>query len=52
MGVVSNNWFDCDLLNSLDVQALTLTDVQTPFLGTPLAPLTFERTAKSGSSKM
>ena len=38
MGVVSNNCFDCVLLNSLHVRTLMLTDVQTPFLGTPLIP--------------
>ena len=31
MGVVSNKW--------LDREGLMLTDVQTPFLGTPLVPL-------------
>ena len=36
MGVVISNWFD---RVSLHVQTLMLTDVQTPFLGTPLAPL-------------
>ena len=40
MGVVSNSWFDCVfILNSLYIQALKLTDVQTPFLRTPLVPL-------------
>ena len=40
MGVVGNDWFDRVLpLDSLHVQTLTLTDVQAPFLGTPLAPL-------------
>ena len=40
MGVVSNQWFDRVLtFNSLQVQTLLLTDVQTPFLGTPLAHL-------------
>ena len=39
MGVVSNKWFDSVLLNSLHVQTLMLTDVRTPFLGTPLVPL-------------
>ena len=39
MGVVSNNWFDCFTLDYLHVQTLMLTDDQTPFLGTPLAPL-------------
>ena len=36
MGVVSSNWSDRILLStSLHDRALTLTDVQTPFLGTP-----------------
>ena len=41
MGVVSNKWFDRVLLSihSLHVQTLMATDAQTPFLGTPLAPL-------------
>ena len=40
MGVASNNWFDCALLsNTSHVQTLTLADVQTPFLGTPVVPL-------------
>ena len=39
MGVVSNNWFDCFTLDSLHVQTPMLTDVQTPFLETPLLPL-------------
>ena len=40
MGIASNNWFDRVLtLNSLHVQTLVLTHVQTPFLGTPLVPL-------------
>ena len=39
MGVVSNDWFDRVLLNSLHARALMLTDVQTLFLGTPLVPL-------------
>ena len=38
MGVVSNNWLDCVLtLNYLHVQTFMLTDVQTPFLGTPFS---------------
>ena len=37
MGLVSSNWFDT--LDMLHVQILMLTDVQTPFLGTPLVPL-------------
>ena len=40
MGVVSNDCFDCVLLPTLyHVHTLMLTDVQAPFLGTPLAPL-------------
>ena len=35
MGVASNNWFDRVLLS---VQTRMLTDVQTPFPGTPLVP--------------
>ena len=36
MKVVSDNWLDCVFtLNSLHVQTLASTDVQTPFLGTP-----------------
>ena len=36
MGVGSNNWFDRGLLPTLHMlKALTSTDVQTPFLGTP-----------------
>ena len=46
MGVVSNNWFDRVLLSiSSHVQTLMLIGVQTPFLGTPLVPLTFRTTA-------
>ena len=45
MGVVSNSCFDCVFVsNSLHAQALTSTDVQTPFLGTPLVPLTKNKT--------
>ena len=40
LGVVSNNGSDRLLLSILyRVRALMLTDVQTPFLGTPLLPL-------------
>ena len=40
MGVVGDNWFDCVFaLDSLHVQTLTLTDAQTPFLRTPILPL-------------
>ena len=40
MGVTSDNWFDCVFtLNSLHGQTLMLTDVQIPFLWTPLLPL-------------
>ena len=39
MGVVSNNWFDRALLSIRCLQTLMLTDVQTPFLGTPSVPL-------------
>ena len=44
MGVVSSSWFDrlfCLLIIVvwLHVQTLMLTDVQTPFLGTPVVPL-------------
>ena len=40
IGVISNNWFYCfTRLDSLHVQTLMLTDVQTPFHGTPLVPL-------------
>ena len=40
MGVVSNNWFDRVLLPILYLfKPLVLTDVQTPFVGTPLVPL-------------
>ena len=37
MGVVRNDWLEC--VRSLHVQSLMLTDVQTPFLRTPLLPL-------------
>ena len=40
MGVVRNNWLLlCFIIHSLHVQTLMLTNVQTPFLGTPLVPL-------------
>ena len=40
MGVVGKNWFDSVLLSILYVfKPSLLTDVQTPFLGTPLVPL-------------
>ena len=40
LGVVSNSWYYCVFtLNSSHVRTLMLADVQTPFLGTPLAPL-------------
>ena len=40
MGVVSKNWSDRSLLSILYMfQTLMFTDGQTPFLGTPLAPL-------------
>ena len=40
VGVASNNRFDrLFALDSLQVRTLTLTDVQTPFLVIPLAPL-------------
>ena len=38
-GVVNKSWLDRVVLNSLYVQTLMSTDVQTPFLGTPLVPL-------------
>ena len=36
VGVVSNSWLDRGLLSILHVQSPRLTDVQTPFLRTPL----------------
>ena len=39
MGVISNNWFDSVLPSIHDVQTLMLTDIRTPFLGTPFFPL-------------
>ena len=39
MGVASYNWLARATLNSLHARTLVLTDVQTPFLGTPLVPL-------------
>ena len=49
MGVVGDNWFDgVSLSNSLQVQTLMLTDAQTPFLGTPLAPLRLMGTYLNG----
>ena len=40
MGLASNNGVSsCFTLNSLHSQTLMSTDVQTPFLGTPLVPL-------------
>ena len=36
--MVSDNWLDRVLLNPLHAQTLRLTDVQAPFLGTPLGP--------------
>ena len=42
MWVASNSWFDrVSLSIPSHVRTLTLTDVQTPFPGTPLVPLKF-----------
>ena len=50
MGVASDYWFDRVLLDSLHVQTLAFTDVETPFLGTPLVPSRIEWPGWSGSS--
>ena len=49
MGVVSSSWIDrVFILSSLHVQTLMSTDVQSPFLGTPLVTLkTFYVSASS-----
>ena len=49
MGVASNNWLDrVLLLNSPHVPTPMLTDVQTPFLGSPFVHLTIETETWSG----
>ena len=50
-GVASDHWFACFTLDSSHVRTLVLTDVQTPFLGTPLFPLKFREFTKGGLVK-
>ena len=51
MGVVNSSWFDRVLFSVLYmIQNIILTDVQTPFLGTPLVPLKTATTAATDAS--
>ena len=53
VGVVSSGWLDRVSLNSSHLQTLMLTDVQTPFLGTPLVALgNSNRNSNSSSNNL